>query len=1079
MSFSLRRRHLLLSGAALTGTHMGAGTPAFAQGGGDGPLEITTNETATIDGRQWHTTFVGGGTVDAVHRSVLLRFPTAADQITDFLRAGRVMLRAELALTYGDYEIVPQGYLCRDGMGRGPWTNNPPNWHIDAFPLRQAWKADRERGPTFNASVNGVRYWARYGASDGQRDRLFGALEPQELSTANREARFDITKLLATPVLAKDAGDRLRWLADSGFLLRKLETYDTRYRDGSAYDWNMSTGGHGLRFATARLVVSGRRTSGLVTIAMPAAIEVELQLAKPDGSRPTAALLPLAQLVERGRRAAMVQGRREEWEKKRIAELRTSGGDNVSAWSDFEGEKGYKDYQRNIGDVLAIPPRYWQGWEVEDGILLWYLFRDLLPAPVQDHLKAYWTAWLQPDLATDAMVHPQSPDAIDYWKRNHDWRGRASFFRNGYNYAVSTQNFNHTAAMGALLAGAMIESPNAMGDGRHGLEALLLRFWGFLDGTTQEILDHYYLSITLSGQKMFADFAPTPVDRLMGRILVDRTMEMLVTLYHSRLRRFVSSSGRARISGVLVEQDGIYGALHTVSKEGVIKYVDRRATRENMAHGLAIWGYDFPPGRVAMQSVVQPFASSWIAGLIDDKPVPFEETSMETTRGAFKPPLWRRSWLGRWHGLASTDIRGGTVDVMAQWVRAPAKSTTMEDLGTLTVRYLANKPDLVTTVDGIAIQAGLPLTFQSRNRAIVFTKPHGNRDRLLAAFGDKGVSQLATVIGLWNFADKKDWEIYADGKKIDAFPVRLTARQRILIKDGVTYLAILALPTADLGRDAEIEIGPGGGGKADPTNNEIAPALLISMYNLKRDAPLPIGGLDLGAIANKTYGGFVLEMGDAEQHGSFDAFAKHIAASELTATWHDDTRRMEVAYRSGNDLLEAAFGTDFEQPTEHYVINPGHQEKAIPYRRLNGQWPYLTAGLERDTSWAQQGTVGRLEKNGAVLITEAGRKSYLLADPLSGAVVGYNPLPDPQPFALSTRDGMTLKADGKVGLLRAEYRPATHEFEISHALKPDQNVADFAKTFTITGLAEAPRVSVNGQPQVVRPGGDGFQVEAF
>ncbi len=153
---------------------------------------------------------------------------------------------------------------------------------------------------------------------------------------------------------------------------------------------------------------------------------------------------------------------------------------------------------------------------------------------------------------------------------------------------------------------------------------------------------------------------------------------------------------------------------------------------------------------------------------------------------------------------------------MAQWVRAPAKSTTMDDLGTLTVRYAANTPDLVTTGDGIAIQAGLPLTFQSRNRAIIFTKPHGSRDRLLAALGDKGVTQLATVIGLWNFAAKKDWELYADGKRIESFPARLSARQRILIKDGVTYLAILPLPSADLGRSAEIEIGPGGGGKGRP-----------------------------------------------------------------------------------------------------------------------------------------------------------------------------------------------------------------------------------------------------------------------
>jgi hypothetical protein len=1075
MSSSLPRRRLLLSGAAL-----GVSASAVRAQSEEMPIEIATAETATIDGRHWNTPIIGGETVDAVHRSVLLRFPTAAEEIRDYLRSGRVLVRAELALTYRDYEIVPAGYTCRDGMGRKPWTDNPPNWHIELFPIRSPWKADRAHGPTFNASVNGRRYWTQYGATNETHDRLPGILEPQELSTYNHEARFDFTKLLATATLHQEAGARLRWLAQAGFLLRKLETYDSRYRQpGTAYDWNMPTGGHGLRFAAPRLLVIGRRTTAFVTITMPSTLEAEWQIDSSDGSQPTALMPTATQITELSRHTSMPRGQREGWELQRLAELRKAGGDDVSAWANFDGDQGYRKYVEQIIALLAMPPRYWVGWDVEDNLLLWYLCRDMLPAPMQDHLKAYWTAWLQPDLPTDAMVHPQSPDAIDYWTRNHDWRGRASFFRNGYNYSVSTQNFNHTAAMGALLGGAMIGSANATADGRHGLEVLLLRFWGFLDGTTQEILDHYYLSITLSGQKMFADFAPTAVDRLMGRILVDRTMEMLVTLYHSRLRRFVSSSGRARIAGVLVEQDGIYSALHTVSKDGVIKYVDRAAIRENRVHDLPIWGYDLPPGRVAMQSVVQPFAPTWVAGLIDDKPVPFEETAMETTRGAFKPPLWRRSFLGRWHGLASTDIRGGTVDVMAQWVRAPAKSTTMEDLGTLTVRYTANTPDIVTTSDGVAIQAGLPLTFQSRNRAIIFTKPHNSRDRLHAAFGDKGLSQLSTVIGLWNFADRKDWEIYADGKKIVSFPARLTFRQRILIKDGVTYLAILPLPTADLGRDAEIEIGPGGGGKADPTQANIAPALLISMYNLKRDAPVPVGSLDFGAIANKTYGGFVLEMGDAEQHGSFEAFTKHIADAQLSAAWHDEKRQMEVAYRTGTDLMEAAFGTDFEEPAEHFVINPGHQERAIPYRRLNGQWPYLASGTERDTSWSQQGTTGRLEKNGAVLTTRAGHKSYLLADPLSGAVVGYNPLPDPQPFALSSRDGVTLRADGKVGLLRAEYRPATQEFEITHALKPDQDAADFAKVFLISGLKEAPRVSVNGRLLTLQPADNGFQVAAF
>jgi hypothetical protein len=170
--------------------------------------------------------------------------------------------------------------------------------------------------------------------------------------------------------------------------------------------------------------------------------------------------------------------------------------------------------------------------------------------------------------------------------------------------------------------------------------------------------------------------------------------------------------------------------------------------------------------------------------------------------------------------------------------------------------------------------------------------------------------------------------------------------------------------------------------------------------------------------------------------------------------------------------MEAGFGTSFGQPGDtNFAVNPGAQEKAIPYRKLNGQWPYLPPGLERDTSWSQQGTTGRLEKNGAVLLTEPGRKAYLLADPLSGAVVGYNPLPDPQTWKLSTRDGAVFAADGKLGLLRVEYRPAAREVEIAYALKPEQNDHAMARYFTIDGLDEPPRITLNDRP--VEPARDG------
>lgn len=1069
MSFRLTRSRFLRAAGAVGASALSSSSEAR----GEELLEITGSETATIDGRDWDTPTVGGRTVDAVHRSVLLRFPDAAETIATLLGRGKILIKAELSLQYDGYEIVPPRYTCREGLGRKLWTNNPPTWHVQAWPLRRPWIADKATGPTFNASVNGRRYWARYGATDTERDRHGDLLEPQELSDAEREARIDITRLLTGDVLAPEMGTRLSMLEQCGFLLRKVETYDTRYRQpGDVYEWAMPTGGHGLRFANPRLLLTCRSSSGdgSRTVGLPARLELEA-----DGSRPTAVMVTPQEMAERAARAlATGLEQRWGWQRERIAELQRVGGDQVSNWSVIGGEAGYKAYRARLGEVLAMPPRYWLGWTVADHMLIWHVFRDLLPAPVQDHMKDYWRAWLQPDLETSAFVHPQSRDATDYWRRNRDWRGRASFFRDGYNFVVSTQNFNHTAAMGALLGGAMIDGTRPMADGRHGLESFPLRFWSFLDGGTQEMLDHYYLSITLSAQKMFADYAPTPVDRLIGRILVERTMEMLISVHHPRLRRFVASSSRARISGVLVEQDGIYGAVHSASRTGVANYLDRPANATEQ--GMPVWGSDFPPGRVAIQCLQSPWMPDWVAGVIDDKPVPFEETSTETVRGYFKPPLWRRTWLGAFHGLASTDMRGYTVDVLGQWVREPRPATRMEELGTLTVRYAANGPDLATTRGGVPNAAGLTFTYQSRNRAIIFAKPHTNRDRLLAALGGEGVTRLATVVGLWNFSQPRTWTLCADGQRIETFPHRLKMGRRVLIHDGVTYLAILPLPASDLGRDVDIEIAPGIAGTAEPNGARVAPALTISIFNLKREQPIAPRSLDLGAVTTRTYGGLVLEMGDSQQHGSFEAFTRHIHAAELKAEWNEGKRQLDVIYKSGDDLMEAGFIADFPQSSaEHFPINPGAQARAIPYRRLNGAWPYLPAGLDRDTSWAQQGTSGRLEKAGAVLVTEPGRKAYLIADPASGAVVGYNPLPDLQAFTLTARDGVMFRADGRVGLLRVEYRPWDKACDISHALKPGQE-GDAARSFTISGLAEPPRVTLNGRPTDVRAAGRAFQI---
>ena len=89
-----------------------------------------------------------------------------------------------------------------------------------------------------------------------------------------------------------------------------------------------------------------------------------------------------------------------EWQFERVMELYKLGGDRVTNWIKAMEAGDRLQYEQLIRGILATPPRYWKGWSIQDDLLVWYLYRNLLPAPVQDHIKAYWEAWLMPDVPT-------------------------------------------------------------------------------------------------------------------------------------------------------------------------------------------------------------------------------------------------------------------------------------------------------------------------------------------------------------------------------------------------------------------------------------------------------------------------------------------------------------------------------------------------------------------------------------------------------------------------------------------------------------------------------------------------------
>jgi hypothetical protein len=1042
-------------------------------------LAYAVTETAQLDGRDWDRA-ARGMTVDAVHRSVLLRFPGVAAAVKSHLDRGLEIASAAIALDYAGYELRPDGYLVRDGLGRKKWESDPPRWHVVAWPLRLPWVADDNRGPTFRARVKGEAAWAELGARDGQRDRFPEQLGPAELSLQAPVARIDVTDLLTTGAVAADLGTRLRFLETTGFLIQKLEEYDSRYRDaGDAYEWAVPTGGHGLTFANPRLIIrfapaaQGNGASPLVLPEMPA-----IAAASPSsGATEAAGRGPAAQPGETDldavrRRAAKLFDEKPSWmseaQFERARELLHIGGDSISAWLEAAAAGDFKRYQAYLRELWTTPPRYWKGWGIQDDILLLYQLADFVPGHIREHLKRYWISWLMPDIPSDRLFHPQSKEAEAYARASGDWRGRASFFRSGYTHVVSTQNFNHTATLGALLGGHLIASPAAMADGRIGLERLLLRYWSFTDGSSQEMLDHYYLSITLSAQKMLADFGPTAFDRLAGRIMLERTMEMLATLYHPFVGRFIGPSGRARLSGVLIEQDGIYGALHALSAKGVLRYAGKPFNAT--VHGMPVWGYDFPPGRVGLQSLSGPWGPRWFSRIIDAKPFPFEERAAETIRGNFSPPLWRTSYLGRYYGLASQDIKGGTVDVLGQWTRVAGPSTSIEDLGTLTLRTCINRCDVVTTSGGAMPFTGSLTTFQHKNRAIVLTRPPADRAAIERAAGPQGLSSLGSVLALWNFQSPRTWELYVDGvpKRESDLPLRLEAGQVLVIRDGPSYVGIHPLPSADPGGRRDVIVAVGGhGGRSEPNRAPLEPALTITSYTYRSERPPAYDTLDWTAITTQSFAGFAIELGDAAEYGSFAGFMHRMRAAKLEAQWLPSRHEVEIKYRSGDEALSARFATDVRQMSAHFPIAPGTQERAIQARQVNGSSPLLPAGLERDTSWSQQGVTGRLEKNGAVLETEPGRKAYLIVTPGGEGVVAYNPLPDPTWWQLSLPGGARVMADGKVGLLRVAIDREANTVEIDHAAKDERQSRALARRLWLAGFSPNTKARVNGSRAVV------------
>ena len=1014
-------------------------------------------------------TLPGAPVFDAVHRSLLIKFPGAAKELATLVNQGKRIEKLELILPLNAVELWPEGYADPSGMsflGRR-WANNPPRWHAVAWPLRRGWTADPEVGPTFNAAINGVDYWASFGATDEEHDRFPVQFGPAEVSETHPEGRMDITALLNDDAFGKTLTERLRVLAHQGFLVSKWEVYDAALWNGG-YEWTTGTGPRGIIVQSPRLEATVVTASGRLEKVDIASLDWDAETTiaelKARGGRgePTAVMPTETEFEGLLAQYALAQPDwMPDWQWERVQELAALGGG-------IDFPQDYKAYQTWLDRMLWLAPRRWDGFQGAKYAQMYFQYNDALPDPVKDHWKLYWWAWLMPDRKNKELVQGYigGKEAQAYYQETGDWRGNFSVYRT-YVRAMGTVNFNSWATAGTLLGGAILEDDFLIREGRNGLDRFMLRTWSWADGSHQESIDHYYLSHTLQANKAYSDFGPEEMDRMMGQMIQVKNIGELVGAFHPNLRRFISPSGRTGIDYLLGTQEGLHYILHTLSRRGTLTDADKDKT----VAGMNSIGRQLSPALVAEQTIIAPWAPEWMAEVVDDKPLPFSYTNSYIQWGHYRnTPLWRKGYLGHYYGLASQDVTGNEmVPVMAQWVRQPEAATSAGDLGTLLVRYGINNTEFLDSVfhgttqrnpNGIVgVQGGLTNAVQHENKVMVLASPVDKLEFRAGRRVPDEVTSLQTSIALMNFEEPASWTIYVgtDGRfrqvNPDELPIKLSFQDRIVIRDGVTYIGVVPVPGTDLGRDAEVILTNEGELTGLQGSGRAKPALTINAYNFRSSTPLDKANADWEKI-RKAYGGFVIEMGDREDYATFEDFLKHIGEARLQATWDGDSATVAIDYNSGGDRFDVVFKPDYSPGTR--------TDQIFPRRLVNGEWPYLDIKMDRDSTYSQQGRTGRLEKNGSVLISEENRMAYLETVPSLGITAAYNPFPEPMAMTVQTPGGVTVNANGKLGITRIIFDDNQNSLTVDY---PAQNPAGegMADQLIIQGAPNRPAVIVNGE----------------
>jgi len=873
--------------------------------GTDGPMEVKDSVikdkmlTAT-----WDPARLDGGTkpaqmaFDAIHRTMLVRFPGAAERIVEQINRGFAISKAELVLQHRDTELWPMGGSDFVGIGynfRMNWgvdamyRASPPTWHAVAWALRKPWKADATAGPTWNAWINGAGYWARFGAQDEQGDRFPLRFGPTPVNVEKAEGRMDVTACLTDAAFGKTPADRLRQVSDCGFMLRKWETYDHRYYNG-AYEWGTATGGRAIIVHPPKLVVTlapaPESAMKLVNLGPAPDLAALAEGLKKDGTggKPTAVMPTRDELKQL---AARLGTHRPDWmpewqwqRVKQLLEMQYGAGaaekpfwfqlvegyiqgryagkvkDAPDGWA-FDGKDAEAIYLAWVDATLGKQYRGWYGFEASQALLPWFAYKDAMPGPVQEWFLNYWTAWLMPDRPTadshakrvdphyteGPLIHPMAddsrvggPDA-----KNPDPAGGRFD-----SYYAATGDWRGNKSF--YRSGFCYTMSTTNFNNTASMGALL---GGAVIGSELAIADgrHGQANYPLKLWTWFDGTTQEELDDYYFAITL-KDSKMVADFGATHTDRLIGKSQLLKSMTMLVEdyhpnlRRFVAGASRTATHYrlgtqeglyGVLHTLSKRGTYTDLANTK-----DLPHG-------YGKFGHEF----------PTAEAARQAVQSSYAPAWYQNVVDAKplpFEMTAAFKMWGGHSEfpMMRRMYLA-------ENYGLYSINSAAGNvpitahwrrkpqvPESSREIGTMFARFGINNT-RMVNDAPGWIKTYGSHavlqhggTMIISASpydlsGEKAVSSVQSTIALFNYEQPQPtWEILIEGKPA-ALPCTAKAKQRIVICDGVTYIGVIPLPAADFGRDAEVTIHEGDEQTYYNTIKTKA-ALVIDNHNVRRDA---------------------------------------------------------------------------------------------------------------------------------------------------------------------------------------------------------------------------------------------------